>query len=165
MTDGLSDPFAPDDQVGGLEEFSGFGVELWAETDEVGSEQDVTATFAFALVSAMSYQVADLAIDRLRLDKHDVMSMELLAGDVTNRTWPRNMVTREGKIGVLLGVRAPSRPQHMRIADTDIRCVSIRLLDAQQLEVVRLGGAAARAQLRDELERAPGGWISKIAAR
>jgi hypothetical protein len=165
VTDGLSDPFAPGDEVEGLEHVSGYGIELWAETDEVSSEKDVTHTRAFGLVSVVAYHVADLTPSRLQLDCHGIVSMEIHAQDVGTLPWPAGIVSDDGRIGILLGLRAPARPTTIALPPSDVRYACVRVITRAELLEIREHGAAARDRLRDALERTPGGWISRVAVR
>ncbi len=161
VTDGLSDPFMEGDAVEGLEAFSGFGLEVWIETDD--PIEDVPSSWAFALVSCMGYQVADLVTTRPDVDDLGLLAIELHAADLAfDGEWPSSVVSPDGTVGVLLGMRPAARPDVVTLAGGDVRYLSMRLLAVPELNDLRSGGATARAALAAKLGSEPNGWISRL---
>lgn len=160
-TDGLSDPFEAGAEVEGLEAFSGHGLELWIESDERASVMDVPATRAFAVVSHLAYQVADLVLTRPKLDRFEVVSMEIYADEVglDDERW----VSEEGTVGVLIGLGAPTRPGRIALAPSDVVYAGVKLLDLAQLAHIRAGGPTARAELIARLRQTPAFWVNRFA--
>jgi hypothetical protein len=163
-SEGLSDPYAPGEAVRGLERWSGTGLEVWLETDQpIANPVD---SWPFRVVKVVATNVAAHAVRRDLIDELGVLVLEIYADDVGIAAGEQpELVTHDGTIGCLLGLRTPSRPSTLKIAPSDVRFLNARLLLLDQTMRLRQGGEAARKTLAQKLEQTPNGWISRMPAR
>ena len=163
-SEGLSDPYAPNEAVRGLEAWSGTGLEVWLETDQpIG---DPIGSWPFRVVKVVATNVAAHAVRRDLIDELGVLVLEIYASDVgIGRDEQPELITKDGTIGCLLGLRSPNRPDVVKIAPSDARYLNARILLLEQTMRLRQGGEAARKTLAQKLEQTPNGWISRMPAR
>ncbi|MFP2904175.1 imm11 family protein [Pyxidicoccus sp. 3LFB2] len=136
VTDGLSDPLylRPEPSVG-------FGLELALETNEpLGSVQK---SWPALLLERVSNEVAAHPHLRERLMTGS-LSME-----VAGRGMPEPLLTKDGRVGMLLGVETRTLPQHFTVPSGPVRLFTVKVL--MPAEVAYL--VAHGKQGRDELVR------------
>jgi nitrogen regulatory protein PII len=136
VTDGLSDPF-PGHAVHSV----GFGLELAIETDE--PVKDIQGSWALQLLHRVANEVAEH--ERVR----KAALTGLLTMEVSGKGMPKSLVTKDGRVGVLLGVESSTLPQHLTIPAGDVRLVTVKALLPTELAYRVQHGK----QGRDELAR------------
>lgn len=143
-SDGLSDPH--DDPQMAVPGLSGFGVEVFLETDDPELRSDelgaITESWAFELLYEMAQNAAysgDLAD---RIDRFGAVSMELPDLEV-GPGWQ----TEDGSVGVLMGTPAPDVRSRIETPTGSVRMVAVTLLRPAELEHVITGRAAGRAEI------------------
>ncbi|WP_295473252.1 suppressor of fused domain protein [uncultured Pseudomonas sp.] len=153
-TDGLSDPF---DGVEGMG--NGFEMELFLETSdlpetmrgEAGQVDALKGSWAFELLEHVASTVADAGGITHQLAQYGVLSLEL-PGVSQSRSIaaqvPTRFVSADDCIGVLLGGPGPDFPTRLEdMPLSPVTLVPVVLITAAELDYVRAGGGAARAQL------------------
>ncbi|WP_434966994.1 hypothetical protein [Janibacter indicus] len=139
-TDGLSD--AAGDSL---------GLEVYVEGRELVQDPDGEGRW---LVSALEEAAGALAaagaeqVDAALRD-HTLLSLEISAGDA-----PADWVS-EGRLGVLVGVELPGRPQSI---GSDVRVLALTPLRPSELAVVTGEGPAGRRRVAEAM--AGQGWYS-----
>ncbi|WP_164012363.1 imm11 family protein [Pyxidicoccus trucidator] len=136
VTDGLSDPLylRPEPSVG-------FGLELALETNEPLG--DIAKSWPPLLLERVSNEVASHPHLRERLMTGS-LSME-----VSGKGLPEPLVTKEGRVGVLLGVETRTLPHHFTVPSGQVRLFTVKaLMPAKVAYLVEHGKTG-----RDELVR------------
>lgn len=135
-SDGLSDPFDDEDPPS----VNGFRVEVFAEAAGI---KEIKGSWLFNLV----YQVAQSVADRGNLaelfEKYGIVSTELY--DVNGV--PKEFLNKAGRVGVLLGIKAPQIPELVQLPLSNVYFVSAKLLTIPELDFVAAGGPEAREDL------------------
>jgi hypothetical protein len=163
-TDGLSDPF--DGVEGGG---NGFEMELFIETAGIAPEHakrpgDITGikdSWAFELIKHVADTVAGAGGIRPQLERYKVLSMELPGFSQSfalSKQLPPGFATVDDAVGILIGAPAPDFPN--LIADmplSPVAIVPLVLVRADELVMLRAGGAEARVRLADKLAASPTG--------
>ncbi|MFP2929284.1 imm11 family protein [Pyxidicoccus sp. 3LG] len=120
VTDGLSDPFID------LDEFTaGFGLELAIETNE--SLPEIRRSWLLRLLREVADEVAEHENVRGWLHK-GLMSME-----VSGEGMPEPLVTREGRVAVLLGLESSTLPRRFSTPAGDVLLITIKALLPDEL--------------------------------
>jgi hypothetical protein len=134
VSDGLSDPFylRPEPSVG-------FGVELALETNEpLGN---VEKSWPLFLLERVSAEVA--THERVREQvKGGFMSME-----VAGNGMPEPLLTKDGRVGVLLGMDAATLPGHLAVPSGQVRLVTVKALMPPELAYLLEHGKPGRDEL------------------
>jgi hypothetical protein len=134
VTDGLSDFFVEHAQPS-----VGFGLELALETDAV--MKDVSKAWPYLLLERVGKEVA----------AHEGVRQELVAGlsslEVSGKGMPRLLLTKEGKVGVLLGVESSTLPGQFSMPAGQVRLVTVKALLTAEVSYLQEHGAAGRAEL------------------
>jgi hypothetical protein len=134
VSDGLSDPFylRPEPSVG-------FGVELALETNEpLGN---VEKSWPLYLLERVAAEVA--THERVREQvKGGFMSME-----VAGKGMPEPLLTKDGLVGVLLGMDAATLPGHLTVPSGQVRLVTIKALMPTELAYLLEHGKPGRDEL------------------
>ncbi|MGZ3460781.1 MAG: imm11 family protein, partial [Archangium sp.] len=115
VTDGLSDPF-PEHEAPSM----GFGLELAIETDE--PVKDVQGSWALVVLQRVANEVAE----HERVRKAALTSQ--LTMEVSGKGMPKSLVTKEGRVGVLLGLGSRTLPQHIATPAGEVRLVTVKTL-------------------------------------
>ncbi|MCY1076803.1 imm11 family protein [Archangium lansingense] len=136
VTDGLSDP-PPGHEVPSV----GIGLELAIETDE--PVKDVQGSWALLVL----HRVANEVVEHERVRKAALTG--LLSMEVSGKGMPRSLVTKEGRVGVLLGLESNTLPQHLDLPAGRVRLVTVKTLLPTELAYLVQHGK----QGRDELVR------------
>lgn len=134
VTDGLSDFF-----VDGVEPSVGFGLELALETD--GPLESVEQSWQQQLLERVGDEVAEHEWVREQL-KVGLMSME-----VSGRDMPPELVTPEGRVGVLLGMEVSTLPLHFGMPAGEVRLVTVKVLLPGELAYLLEHGKQALEEL------------------
>jgi hypothetical protein len=136
VTDGLSDPF-PGHDVPSV----GFGLELAIETDE--PLKDVEGSWTFVSLQ----RVADEIAEHERVRKAALTG--LLTMEVSGRGMPKSLITKDGRVGVLLGLESSTLLRHFSTPAGEVRLVTVKVLLPTELAYRIQHGK----QGRDELAR------------
>lgn len=139
VSNGLSDPFD-----GTEEPNSGFSVEIMAEAPEKLTG-DISKTWLFQLVYAVSQQAAHSGQFKEYLDRYGVITMELYASDCGLES----IQNESGMVGVMLGVEHPERPKTVLFPGGEIALVTVKILTSEELEYVALHRAEGRTKLHN----------------
>lgn len=142
-TDGLTDaPLQGDDEAP-----DGFGIEVWAETDEPLAVP--TSSWLAALVTAVGYQVSGGAIKAEHFARAPgFMSFEVPIADMPfDGTWPAAMVTSRGTVAMLIGVTRPDRPGSLAEPYAALRYVNVRLITPSELDAIMAEGLPAAQRI------------------
>jgi hypothetical protein len=139
VSDGLSDPF--DDQE---EPNVGFGLEVVGETTDPMPPGTVQNDWLFWTVYDVAQQVAGHGGVRDLIDELGVLSMEILA-----RFGPEELVTPEGRLGLLLGLRPPEWPAEWQLPAGTVKILTVKVLHPSELAVAVEQEAAGRHRLQE----------------
>jgi hypothetical protein len=140
VSDGLSDPFEGEEDVG-------FGIEIMAETADPLADP-LPASWLFQVVSDVSQQAAYHGGFRDLIDELGVLSME-------TRTPPEleALANPEGLLGILLGLHGPELPCEWDLPGGSVKLITAKVLTPAELAFIAEGGADARDRLRELFER------------
>jgi hypothetical protein len=128
VSDGLSDPFH-----GSAEPTCGYGIELALETDEPVTDD---GGWVLQLLRRVSDEVAEHEHLREALVK-GTLSMEVPGKDM-----PEPLVTKDGRVGVLLGLEATTLPVSFPTPAGEVRLVSVKALLPKELALLLDHGKA-----------------------
>ena len=115
VTDGLSDPFL-EQAVPSV----GFGLELAIETNE--PVKDIQGSWLLQVLQRVANELAEH--ERVREAALEVQ----LTMEVSGKGVPKPLVTRDGRVGVLLGVESNTLPQHITTPAGEVRLVTVKAL-------------------------------------
>ncbi|RYZ16703.1 MAG: hypothetical protein EOO70_03830 [Myxococcaceae bacterium] len=141
VTDGLSDFF-----VAAVEPSVGFGLELALETDEPESHWPVT----------LLERIANELVGHEHL--REPARTGLLSMEVDGERMPESLLTKEGRVAVLLGMDTPSLPGHFTMPDGQVRLVTVKTLMPQELTYLLEHG---REELLHRFNQSPPGHLSR----
>ncbi|RYZ16079.1 MAG: hypothetical protein EOO70_05345 [Myxococcaceae bacterium] len=145
VTDGLSDFF-----VAAVEPSVGFGLELALETDE--SVENVAKSWQQLLLERIANEL--VGHEHLREPaRTGILSME-----VDGERMPEPLLTKEGRVAVLLGMDTPSLPGHFAMPDGQVRLVTVKTLMPRELTYLLEHG---REELLHRFNQSPPGHLSK----
>jgi len=148
VTDGLSDPFL--DQK---EPSLGYGIELAIETDEpVGDD----GGWLLQLLRRVSGEVAEHERLRVALGK-GVISME-----VPGEGMPESLVTKEGRVGALVGMGASGFPGSFSTPAGAVRLLIVKALSPQELAFLLEHG---RKELLQRFARGDDNHLSRVGRK
>ncbi|NOK23875.1 imm11 family protein, partial [Corallococcus carmarthensis] len=116
VTDGLSDFF-----VEAVEPSVGFGLELALETDEPQANWPVT----------LLERIANELVGHEHL--REPARTGLLSMEVDGERMPETLLTKEGRVAVLLGMETPTLPTHFTMPDGQVRLVTVKTLMPREL--------------------------------
>ncbi|RKH64730.1 hypothetical protein D7X96_25290 [Corallococcus interemptor] len=141
VTDGLSDFF-----VDTVEPSVGFGLELALETDEPQAKWPVT----------LLERIANELVGHEHL--REPARTGLLSMEVDGAHLPEPLLTKEGRVGVLLGMDTPTLPGHFTMPDGQVRLVTVKTLMPRELTYLLEHG---REELLHRFNQSPPGHLSK----
>ncbi len=134
VTDGLSDPF-PGNEAPSV----GFGLELAIETDE--PIKDVQGSWALLILQRVANEVAE----------HERVRKAALKGQLTMEVSgtgiPRSLVTKDGRVGLLLGLTSSTLPQRLDTPAGEVRLVTVKTLLPSELAYRVQHGKQGREEL------------------
>nr|WP_233587362.1 suppressor of fused domain protein [Corallococcus sp. CA049B] len=145
VTDGLSDFF-----VAAVEPSVGYGLELALETDE--SVENVAKSWQQLLLERIANELA--GHEHLREPaRTGILSME-----VDGERMPEPLLTKDGRVAVLLGMDTPFLPGHFTMPDGQVRLVTVKTLMPRELTYLLEHG---REELLHRFNQSPPGHLSK----
>jgi len=134
---GLSDPF-----IAKLESSVGFGLELALETDRTELPLDaIEESWPYKLLERVSQQV--VTHEHVR----EGAKAGLLVLEVAGDEMPAALVSKEGRVGVLLGLESRKLPRDFPTPFGDVRLVTVKALLPAELEYVAKRGAEGPPEL------------------
>ncbi|WP_338269051.1 imm11 family protein [Corallococcus caeni] len=116
VTDGLSDFF-----VEAVEPSVGFGLELALETDEDQARWPVT----------LLERIANELVGHEHL--REPARTGILSMEVGGEHMPEPLLTKDGRVAVLLGMDTPTLPTHFTMPDGQVRLVTVKTLMPREL--------------------------------
>ncbi|MCP3144692.1 suppressor of fused domain protein [Pyxidicoccus xibeiensis] len=134
VTDGLSDPFIDSEEL-----TPGFGLELAIETNEPLPE--IRRSWLLRLLREVADEVAEHESVRGWLHK-GLMSME-----VSGEGMPEPLVTREGRVAVLLGLESSTLPRRFPTPAGHVLLVTIKALLPAELAFMLEQGRNGKREL------------------
>ncbi len=146
VSEGLSDPF-----IAKLEPSVGFGLELALETE--GAELPLNK---FELVDNMElerswwpHKLLKRVLDEVVAHEHvrEGAKAGLLVLEVAGDGMPAALVSKEGRVGVVLGLDSRTLPRHFPTPFGDVRLVTVKALLPAELEYALKLGAEGVAGL------------------
>jgi hypothetical protein len=149
VTDGLSDFF-----VDRAEPSVGFGLELALEMDE--PLQDAEKSWPVLLLERVADEVAEHERVREKV-KTGCMSMEL-----SGKGLPEPLVTREGRVGVLLGMEPGTLPGDFSMPAGKVRLVTVKVLLPSELAYLLEHGKKGRDELLRRFDHEGKGHLSRV---
>jgi hypothetical protein len=149
VTDGLSDFF-----VDRAEPSVGFGLELALETDE--PLKDAEASWPLLLLERVADEVAEHERVREKV-KTGWMSME-----VSGKDMPQQLVTQDGRVGVLLGMEPSSLPRGFRMPAGEVRLVTVKVLMPTELAYLLEHGKKGWDELLRRFDQEGHGHLSRV---
>ncbi|MFP2898711.1 imm11 family protein [Corallococcus sp. 4LFB] len=141
VTDGLSDFF-----VDAMEPSVGFGLELALETDEPQSKWPVTLLERIGNELVGHEQLREPA-------RTGILSME-----VGGEHMPEPLLTKDGRVAVLLGMDTPTLPTHFTMPDGQVRLVTVKTLMPRELTYLLEHG---REELLHRFKQSHPGHLSR----
>lgn len=145
VTEGLSDFF-----VETVEPSVGFGLELALETDEPVA--NVAKSWQQLLLERIANEL--VGHEHLREPaRTGILSMEL-DGD----RMPEPLLTKDGRVAVLLGMDTPTLPTHFTLPDGQVRLVTVKTLMPRELTYLLEHG---REELLHRFNQSSPGHLSK----
>jgi len=149
VTDGLSDFF-----VDRVEPSVGFGLELTLETDE--PLPDAEKSWPLVLLERVGDEVAEHERVREKV-KTGFLSME-----VSGQGMPEVLVTREGRVGVLLGMEPSTLPRHFSMSAGEVQLVTVKVLLPTELAYLQEHGKKGRDELLRRFGQEGHGHLSRV---
>ncbi|MBN8470488.1 suppressor of fused domain protein [Corallococcus exiguus] len=145
VTDGLSNFFADK-----AEPSIGFGLELALETDE--PVENVAKSWQQLLLERIANEL--VGHEHLREPaRTGILSME-----VDGERMPEPLLTKDGRVGVLLGMDTPTLPGHFTMPDGQVRLVTVKTLMPRELTYLLEHG---REELLHRFNQSHPGHLSK----
>ncbi|WP_254330701.1 imm11 family protein [Corallococcus exiguus] len=141
VTDGLSDFF-----VETVEPSVGFGLELALETNEPQTDWPVT----------LLERIANELVGHEHL--REPARTGILSMEVDGERMPEPLLTKEGRVGVLLGMDTPTLPGHFTMPDGQVRLVTVKTLMPRELTYLLEHG---REELLHRFNQSHPGHLSK----
>ncbi|NNC06508.1 hypothetical protein HJC10_27115 [Corallococcus exiguus] len=141
VTDGLSDFF-----VEAVEPSVGFGMELALETNEPQASWPVT----------LLERIANELVGHEHL--REPARTGILSMEVDGERMPESLLTKEGRVGVLLGMDTPTLPTHFTMPDGQVRLVTVKTLMPRELTYLLEHG---REELLHRFNQSNLGHLSK----
>ncbi|RKG92032.1 hypothetical protein D7V97_41325 [Corallococcus sp. CA053C] len=148
VTDGLSDFF-----VSRAEPSVGFGLELALETDEPLG--DVSKSWQQLLLERIGNELAEHESLREKV-KTGFLSME-----VAGQHLPETLLTKDNRVGVLLGMDTPALPTHFTMPDGEVRLVTVKALLPAELSYLLEHGKQGREELVRRFNETGPGHLSR----
>jgi len=137
VSEGLSDPF-----IATLEPSVGFGLELALETEATELPLDaIEESWPYVLLERVSNEV--VAHEHVR----EAAKAGPLTVEVAGTGMPASLITKEGRVGVVLGLESRTLPSHFPTPFGDVRLVTVKALLPAELEYVSKRGAQSAAEL------------------
>lgn len=134
VTDGMSDFDADSDEPS-----VGFGLELALETDDL--QGPMHHSWQYQVLARVGDEVT--GHDRLKeWLKKGMMSMEVSGEDM-----PPELVTEEGRVGVLLGIKPSTLPLSFDMPEGSVRLVTIQVLLPVELEFLLAEGKGGSEEM------------------
>jgi Suppressor of fused protein (SUFU) len=134
VTDGLSDPF-PGHEAPSV----GFGLELAIETDD--AVKDVQGSWILLVLQRVANEVAE----------HERVRKAALTGqltmEVSGKGMPKSLVTKDGRVGLLLGLASSTLPHHFTTPAGEVRLVTVKTLLPSELVYRVQHGKQGREEL------------------
>jgi hypothetical protein len=134
VTDGLSDFF-----VDRVEPSVGFGLELALETNEPLG--DVEKSWPLLLLERMGNELAEH--ERVR----ETVKAGFLFMEVSGQGMPEPLLTKEGRVGVLLGMESSTLPGRFTMPAGEVRLVTVKVLLPVELAYLLEHGKHGRDEL------------------
>ncbi|WP_375755886.1 imm11 family protein [Corallococcus exercitus] len=141
VTDGLSDFF-----VEAAAPSVGFGLELALETDEPQARWPVT----------LLERIANELVGHEHL--REPARTSLLSMEVDGEHMPEPLLTKDGRVAVLLGMDTPTLPTHFTMPDGQVRLVTVKTLMPRELTYLLEHG---REELLHRFNQSHPGHLSK----
>jgi hypothetical protein len=148
VTEGLADPF-----IDGDEPSTGLGLELAIETSEPLPE--VRGSWPLSLLRTVTDEVVEHDNVRAWLHK-GLMSMEV-PGDGL----PEPLITKQGRVGVLLGQESGTLPRRLPTPAGDILLVTVKALLPAELAFMLQQGRAGPGELARRFAQAGDGHVCR----
>jgi hypothetical protein len=137
VSEGLSDPF-----IARLEPSVGFGLELALETEATEVPLDaIGQSWPYLMLKGVLKEV--VAHEHVR----EGAKAGPLVLEVAGTGMPASLVTREGRVGVLLGMESSTLPRHFPTPFGDVRLVTVKALLPMELEYGVKHGPEGTAEL------------------
>ncbi|MGE6763952.1 hypothetical protein ACQKGO_38440, partial [Corallococcus interemptor] len=124
----------------------GFGLELALETDEPQAKWPVT----------LLERIANELVGHEHL--REPARTGILSMEVDGAHLPEPLLTKEGRVGVLLGMDTPTLPTHFTMPDGQVRLVTVKTLMPRELTYLLEHG---REELLHRFNQSPPGHLSK----
>ncbi|WP_426746265.1 DUF1629 domain-containing protein [Myxococcus faecalis] len=134
VTDGLSDFF-----VDHVEPSVGFGLELALETNEPLG--DVEKSWPLLLLERVGNELA--GNERVR----EKVKAGFLSMEVAGQGMPEPLLTKEGRVGVLLGMESSTLPRSFTMPAGEVRLVTVKVLMPAELAYLLEYGKRGRDEL------------------
>ena len=141
VTDGLSDFF-----VETVAPSIGFGLELALETNEPQTDWPVT----------LLERIANELVGHEHL--REPARTGILSMEVDGEHMPEPLLTKDGRVGVLLGMDTPALPGHFTMPDGQVRLVTVKTLMPRELTYLLEHG---REELLHRFNQSNPGHLSK----
>ncbi|MBM7118624.1 imm11 family protein [Archangium primigenium] len=155
VSEGLSDPF-----ISKLEPSVGFGLELALETDEAEVPlDDIEGSWPYTLLERVSKEVVVHEHVRERA------KVGLLMLEVAGDGMPPALVSKEGRVGMLLGMESRTLPRHFPTPFGDVRLVTVKALLPAELEYVSRHSREGTAELARRFAQAGEEHVSRANRR
>jgi hypothetical protein len=140
-SDGLSDPFDPDE---GPADVNGFGLECFAVSDS--PLQSLPGTWLFSMVWQISQFAASRGDLGSLLEELGLLTTELHGVEIPGEHRDR-FVTSEGRVGVIIGMIEDPVPSVIEGPLSRIRLVNVKLLTVDELAFAMDNGDHGRREL------------------
>ncbi len=146
-SDGLSDPYDDYDTNPKNQSYNGLGFEFYMESPEKPTALDkLQTTWQFNMV----YQASQLAADNGNLigmiQEFTYISTELYDVNV-----PAQFLNKEGRVGVLLGLKSNTIPAELALSLETILLVNVTLLTVAEINYIVEHGAEARMNIAQKI--------------
>ncbi|EAU62061.1 conserved hypothetical protein [Stigmatella aurantiaca DW4/3-1] len=148
VTDGLSDFF-----VDRSEPSVGFGLELALETNEPLG--DVEKSWPLLLLERVGNEIAEHESVREKV-KVNFLSME-----VSGQGMPEPLLTKEGRVGGLLGMESSTLPGRFTMPAGEVRLITVKVLMPVELAYLLENGKRGREELVRRFCQAGQGHLSR----
>jgi hypothetical protein len=145
VTEGLSDPYyaQTDPSVG-------FGIELALETDE--PLEAPAKSWAAQMLRIVSDEIA--GHDPLR----EALAEGALSMEISGENMPEPLVTKDGSVGVLLGVASNTLPASFRLPAGEVRLITVKALLPKELSYLLKHG---QTELLNRFSKSPEMHLSR----
>jgi hypothetical protein len=160
-SDGLSDPYDDYDTNPKNQSYNGLGFEVYVQCSEKPEELgEIKKTWQFNLL----YQVSQLAASNGNLISM-LQEFKYISTEVYDVPVPVNFITKDERVGVLLGLESKTVPSELALSIETILIVNVTLLTVAEINYIIEKGEEARTEVAEKIQSQKDAGYSSLARK